>query len=95
MRSQILFCIVITILSITLVSCDEIRRTVTHQTRETENMEKALSFFVEDNQIMTKRDALAKEIDYYQDPTILRQEFIGNLSGKSLIHIANEIQKED
>lgn len=76
-------------------SCDNIRRTYETGYADTQDLKKALEYFIEDNKYMTERDALAKEIDYYREPNILRQEYIGTLTGKNLIHIANEIQKED
>lgn len=60
-----------------------------------ENLSDAQSWFIQENQIMSERDALSKEIDYYRPPKIVRAELLGILNGKTLIHIANTIKKED
>lgn len=59
------------------------------------DLEDAKKFFIEESQIMSEKDALAKEINYYRPPQIIRAEYIGTLTGKNLIHIANQIEKEN
>lgn len=76
-------------------SCDKVIRSVNSNYAEEQDQKKALDYFIEESQYMTEREALSKEINYYKQPNIVRQEYIGTISGKSLIHIANEINKED
>ena len=88
--------IILTLLSVFLTtSCEYVQRAYDSNYAEQQDLEKALSFFIDKNQYMTERDALSKEINYYHAPKIVRQEYIGTLSGKTLIHIANEIKKYD
>ena len=90
------YIIILSFLSIFLTSsCDQVLRKLDSNYADDQDLQKALSFFIDENQYMTERDALSEEINYYRAPKILRQEFIGTLSGKTLIHIANEIKKED
>ena len=60
-----------------------------------QNLSKVQSWFIQENQIMTERDALSREIDYYRPPKIVRSEMLGWIDGKCLIHIANSIKNED
>ena len=88
--------IILTLLSVFLTtSCEYVQRAYDSNYAERQDLEKALTFFIDKNQYMTERDALSKEINYYHAPKIVRQEYIGTLSGKTLIHIANEIKKYD
>lgn len=90
------YIIILSFLSIFLTSsCDQVLRKLDSNYADDQDLQKALAFFIDENQYMTERDALSKEINYYRAPKILRQELIGTLSGKTLIHIANEIKKED
>lgn len=59
------------------------------------DFEDAKEFFIKVSQIMSEQEALAKEINYYRPPQIIRAEYIGSLTGKNLIHIANQIEKEN
>ena len=56
-------------------------------------MDLAESFFIEKRAIMTKKEALSKEIDYYEDPQITYRNHVSSLTGKDLIHICNQIIK--
>lgn len=85
---------IITVLfSIAIVECGPFSNG--QQSGVSKNLSKAQSFFIQENQIMTERDALSREIDYYRAPKIVRAEQLGWLNGKNLIHIANAITKED
>lgn len=56
-------------------------------------MDLAESFFIEEKAIMTKKEALSKEIDYYEDPKVTYRNHVRSLTGKDLIHICNNIIK--
>lgn len=89
-------CLMMTVVACMMaVSCDHVMRTVNPDYAAKHDQEKALAYFIENTQYMTEREALSKEINYYRAPKIIRQELIGTLSGKTLIHIANEMHKED
>lgn len=84
------------VISVLLAGCNQVSTGHTASSSlSSKNLSKVQSWFIQENQIMTERDALSKEIDYYRPPQIVRSEQIGWLSGKNLIHIANAIEKED
>ena len=56
-------------------------------------MDLAESFFIEEKAIMTEKEALSNEIDYYKDPKVTYRNHIRSLTGKDLIHICNKIIK--
>ena len=56
-------------------------------------MDLVKAFFIEERAIMTKKEALSQEIDYYKDPVITSASHIRSLTGKDLIHVCNEIIK--
>lgn len=88
--------IVLVVISVLLAGCNQASTGQTSSSSpSSKNLSKVQSWFIQENQIMTERDALSKEIDYYRPPQIVRSEQIGWLSGKNLIHIANAIEKED
>lgn len=74
------------LISILITSCTE---SIDKQMRATE-LE-----FIKNRTIMTKKDALSKEIDYYKDPEITNRRHTRSLTGKELIHECNKIMKED
>lgn len=80
------------IFSILSVGCDQASNGQQSSTSpSSKNLSKVQSWFIEENQIMTERDALSREIDYYRPPKVVRSEMLGWLDGKGLIHIANAI----
>ncbi len=88
--------LLLVIFSILSVGCDQASNGQQSSTSpSSKNLSKVQSWFIEENQIMTERDALSREIDYYRPPKVVRSEMLGWLDGKGLIHIANAIQKED
>lgn len=88
--------VLLVIFSILFVGCDQASNGQNSSTSpSSKNLSKVQSWFIQENQIMTERDALSREIDYYRPPKVVRSEMLGWLDGKALIHIANVIQKED
>lgn len=88
--------ILLVAISVFLAGCNQASTGQTSlSSLSSKNLSKVQSWFIQENQIMTERDALSKEISYYRPPQIVRSEQIGWLSGKNLIHIANAIEKED
>lgn len=57
--------------------------------------QRVIDAFIEENRFMTEKDALSKEVNYYREPRIIRSSVICELTGRDLIHIANEITRED
>lgn len=51
--------------------------------------------FIEKASIMTEREAMSKEIDYYKPPYIKIRKHVRDLTGKEIIHICNKIEKEN
>lgn len=62
---------------------------------QTPSLDEAQEYFIEECQIMTKEEALSKEIGYYQDPVITERTFIRHLTGKDVIHEMNLLLKEN
>lgn len=88
--------LLVIVMGILLVGCDQTSNgQSTSSSPTSKNLSKVQSWFIQENQIMTERDALSREIDYYRPPQVVRSEQLGWLNGKNLIHIANAIKKED
>lgn len=51
--------------------------------------------FIEEASIMTEREALSNEIDYYKPPYIKIRKHVRDLTGKEIIHICNKIEREN
>lgn len=54
-------------------------------------MSLAESYFIENETIITKKDALSEEIDYYKDPKVTYRNHVRSLTAKDLIHVCNKI----
>lgn len=57
--------------------------------------EYAKQAFLEKFSHMSERDALSREIDWYQEPQITEFSYIGEMSGKDIISISNDILAEN
>lgn len=57
--------------------------------------EYAKQAFLEKRRILTEREALSKEIDWYQEPQITDYSYLGEMSGKDIISICNRIKEEN
>jgi len=51
--------------------------------------------FIKQKSFMTEREALSKEINYYKPPYIYKKQHVEKLTGKDLISICNEIEREN
>lgn len=90
------FIIVSFVICVLLIGCGQISNGQSSTSSPTsKNLSKVQSWFIQENLIMTERDALSREIDYYRPPKIVRSEMLGWIDGKCLIHIANSIKNED
>lgn len=57
--------------------------------------EYAEKVFIDEASYMNEREALSTEIGYYKSPQILKKQHNRDLTGKEIIHICNEIEKEN
>ena len=81
----------ILLLLVSFTSCNQVSRF----TDPTPSLEEAQEVFIKETQIMSREDALSKEIDYYQEPQITERVLSRKLTGKDIIHEMNILLKEN
>lgn len=81
----------ILLLIISASSCNHISRF----NDPTPSLDEAEQVFIKETQIMSREEALSKEIDYYQEPRITERTFSRKLTGKDVIHEMNILLKEN
>ena len=79
------------LLLVSITACNQVARF----TDPTPSLEEAQEVFIKETQIMSREDALSKEIDYYQEPQITERVLSRKLTGKDIIHEMNILLKEN